>query len=903
MRPKLCSAYAPRHRWLSLLPERLLSLLLLALLATTLGAAQTTTSISGTVYDARGTSGLPLPNVLVYVTTNPPAALASGVQCLTTSNLPAGLVAYTWSAADGTFTLSNVPVSSSYYLVIQTGKWRHIYPNVLVGSTPLTGQALSMPAKKDSLSDLPFIAITTGAVDGFECVFRDMGIAASEISDDASDPTFQSHIHLYKGNYAAGAGISSSTPSETALIDNLPLLKSYDVAMFPCQGGPKAKTATELSNMSAFANAGGRIFATHYSFDWLVDNTTYNSPFTGVATWKVDQTRPTPDPGVAVVNTSFSDGATLAQWLSDVGATYNGIPDEVAVNTLRHDLTSVIAPTQTWMTLNSASTAPGTIMQMTFNTPVGAAAAQQCGRVLFNEYHVMDDSNTVTTGKTYPNECPTVASMSPQEMMLEYALYDLTAFVQPSVVPTLSLTFTPSPLVVNQGDTADQVTIAVTNTSSSTAIDPSAQLMVVLPTGLTATAIADTSSSGGWNCSVGSLICTRSSSIPSSSTDSVIVTMAVPSYSVSGISSYSGQILASVTSPTFSSNVMATDNVIFQQAPTITWPKPAPIIYGTALSATQLNATAAVGAVSVAGTFTYTPAAGSVPPTGTNGLNVSFAPSDTVHYTTAVGSNSITVLTATPTVSVASNSNPVFLSNPVTFTATVGSLGITPTGTVAFLDGTTQLGTATLNGSGVASFTTSSLTVGYHNIVASYLGDTTYSSAASAPLAQLIEDFKLTLGGAGTTTLGLGQNATFPVTVAPVVGNILPGAISFGVTGLPAETSASYSPTTLPAGSSATVDSVQVQMANTFAKSDPAPTGLRRALPLAFGLLLLPFSRRVRRAARRWQGMVLIALAALALATGLSACEFVLTPQGSTVMLTASSGNLIHTITFKVTVQ
>src|SRR5205823_5918498 len=39
--------------------------------------------------------------------------------------------------------------------------------------------------------------------------------------------------------------------------------------------------------------------------------------------------------------------------------------------------------------------------------------------------------------------------------------------------------------------------------------------------------------------------------------------------------------------------------------PTITWATPADIVYGTALSATQLNATA-----STAGTFTYTPAAG-----------------------------------------------------------------------------------------------------------------------------------------------------------------------------------------------------------------------------------------------------------------------------------------------------
>ena len=41
--------------------------------------------------------------------------------------------------------------------------------------------------------------------------------------------------------------------------------------------------------------------------------------------------------------------------------------------------------------------------------------------------------------------------------------------------------------------------------------------------------------------------------------------------------------------------------------PVITWPTPADIVYGTALSATQLNAT-----TTVPGTFVYTPAAGTV---------------------------------------------------------------------------------------------------------------------------------------------------------------------------------------------------------------------------------------------------------------------------------------------------
>ena len=62
----------------------------------------------------------------------------------------------------------------------------------------------------------------------------------------------------------------------------------------------------------------------------------------------------------------------------------------------------------------------------------------------------------------------------------------------------------------------------------------------------------------------------------------------------------------------------------------ITWPAPAAISYGTALSATQLNATA-----SVPGTFVYTPSAGHVLAPGRYTLSVSFTPSDTEKYATA----------------------------------------------------------------------------------------------------------------------------------------------------------------------------------------------------------------------------------------------------------------------------
>ena len=85
--------------------------------------------------------------------------------------------------------------------------------------------------------------------------------------------------------------------------------------------------------------------------------------------------------------------------------------------------------------------------------------------------------------------------------------------------------------------------------------------------------------------------------------------------------------------------------VVTKAMPTITWPKPASITYGSALSATQLNATA-----SVPGTFAYAFAAGDVLAAGTQTLSVTFTPTDATKYATAQASVSLTVTKATPTV-------------------------------------------------------------------------------------------------------------------------------------------------------------------------------------------------------------------------------------------------------------
>ncbi|MGA8908099.1 MAG: RHS repeat-associated core domain-containing protein, partial [Acidobacteriaceae bacterium] len=70
-----------------------------------------------------------------------------------------------------------------------------------------------------------------------------------------------------------------------------------------------------------------------------------------------------------------------------------------------------------------------------------------------------------------------------------------------------------------------------------------------------------------------------------------------------------------------------------QAAPTLAWPTPAAIDYGTALSSTQLDATASVpGNPNLQGSLVYTPASGTVLPAGDQALSVVFTPTDSTDY-------------------------------------------------------------------------------------------------------------------------------------------------------------------------------------------------------------------------------------------------------------------------------
>jgi hypothetical protein len=200
---------------------------------------------------------------------------------------------------------------------------------------------------------------------------------------------------------------------------------------------------------------------------------------------------------------------------------------------------------------------------------------------------------------------------------------------------------------------------------------------------------------------------------------------------------------------------------VTKAAPTVNWPAPAAITYGTALSSVQLNATA-----SVPGTFVYTPAAGTVLGGG-NGqtLSVTFTPNDTGDYSTASSTATINV-------------------NKALATVTLGGLSAT-------YNGTPRPATATtVPANLVVSFTyggsaTAPAAVGNYAVVAT-VNDSNYTGSASGTLTISGPSITLATSPAGLLVSVDGATAKaapFSLPLAPGAHTIAVASIQPGTAG------------------------------------------------------------------------------------------------------------------------
>jgi hypothetical protein len=116
---------------------------------------------------------------------------------------------------------------------------------------------------------------------------------------------------------------------------------------------------------------------------------------------------------------------------------------------------------------------------------------------------------------------------------------------------------------------------------------------------------------------------------------------------------------------------------VSRATPVLSWGTPAAIGYGTVLSKTQFDATADVD-----GSFSYTPAIGTLLISGSETLSVIFTPTDTTNYTTATASVTLLILQIHIVVT------PQAVAIPVGQTTRIAASVQSSTGTTADITGT-----------------------------------------------------------------------------------------------------------------------------------------------------------------------------------------------------------------------
>jgi hypothetical protein len=413
------------------------------------------TTLTGTVYAPNGT--LPLYNAAVYVPNGTVEGFTEGVTCdRCDGKLSGDPVAKVLTGSDGTFTLKDVPTGSNIPVVIQLGRWRRqiTIPTVAdCATTALTDPTVTRLPKNSSEGHMPHMAIATGKADPLECLFLKLGIDPAEITV----PSGTGRIHFFRGTDASGLDTNPSAPTADTLYSSIDNLKQYDVVLVPCEGSEFDKSqiggqplATDPRALfQQYLDAGGRVFSTHFSYDWL---TYTGSPYNKIAQtkgtdgrWPVRQKDDYNNTIATTLVNTFPKGMDFIAWLVAAGAT--SAPGTLDIIQGRSDLIDV-DPTyaQAWATFDfsqdpNVNNGKKAVMHTTFNTPTDPPSDDMgqklyCGRVVFSDFHATAGAVS-DSSMPFPTACATGA-MTDQEKALAFMLFDLSSCVQnDSTVPIL----------------------------------------------------------------------------------------------------------------------------------------------------------------------------------------------------------------------------------------------------------------------------------------------------------------------------------------------------------------------------------------------------------------------------------------------------------------------------------
>lgn len=438
-----------------------------------------------------------VPNALVYILQNnvdtlpeiPVGIPSGGTACDRCEDQQAQLGDVLFGAvtdATGAFTIEKyVPVGQEFTLVVKAGKFRRALRMTVPEAAACTDVALptALPDNPTRLPrdmndgafvHIPKIAVSTGEIDAMECVFSKMGLADAEFGDPGDDGSSAARVHLYRGGSArnpSGASLGDATPHSEELYSSLPRLQQYDMVVADCEGasfdtpGNNSEAARFGGNVREYVNRGGRMFASHLSFTWLLNNG--NAPYdaetpieTGLgpaAQWDTNaQTLSSLQDGTGFVSFERPNVSprieNFAEWLvSEQVVTEAEMSFEIVQP--RSQATGLGEHTEEFIHCEPPPPEPepegdagtpgprpgrpggGTLtctrtQQFSFNTPYGAPEDASCGRVAYSGFHVAAQAgggNNPFANSVFPAHC--AGSLTDQEKVLLYMLFDLGACV------------------------------------------------------------------------------------------------------------------------------------------------------------------------------------------------------------------------------------------------------------------------------------------------------------------------------------------------------------------------------------------------------------------------------------------------------------------------------------------